>query len=180
MDEGDAGEAGDVVEEEPRGEVVQPVDDHVVSVDDRFRVVRLDAAVVCPHSDLVIPCLDEPRGALDLRFSHVGLAVDDLPLEVRTRDRPAIGDADRADTRGSEVLDRRRTETARTDHEHPGLEETQLPRFADLVEHELSGVAVRLAVVECVVLVKRVVPVECVVHVWILSPVQVTYLRLRR
>jgi hypothetical protein len=86
----------------------------------------------------------QERGArrLGLRLADVRHAVERLAVQVRLLDRVVIDDRETADAGAREILQHRAAEAARADHQHRGGGETRLPRFADLGQHGLAGVAV--------------------------------------
>jgi hypothetical protein len=73
-------------------------------------------------------------GAVDLRHADAVGAVEDLPLEVRSVDRVAVDQADRADARRREIERRRGAEAARAEQEHPRVEQLRLSLLAHLGE----------------------------------------------
>jgi hypothetical protein len=91
--------------------------------------------------DMWVKPADRLFGARDLGTPDILGAVDHLPLQVREGDEIVIHDADRADAGRREILDQRRSEPARPDHQHRGRVELCLPGSADLPEHEMAGVA---------------------------------------
>lgn len=79
------------------------------------------------HGDERIDLEDRIAGTLGLGPTDVGLAVDDLTLQVGLVDDIELDDADRADTGGGEIEQRRRAESTGTDDEHLGVLEAFLP-----------------------------------------------------
>src|SRR6476620_5831059 len=80
---------------------------------------------------------------------HLGLAdlrggVDHLALQVGECDRVIIDDTDRADARCSQVKQRRRTEPAGADNQYARSLERSLTRAADLLQHDMAGIAFKL------------------------------------
>src|SRR3546814_17585228 len=53
-----------------------------------------------------------------------------------------------ADARRGQILVDRRSQSARPDHRHPRAKQPQLPRAADLLQDDMTGVAVELFVAE--------------------------------
>jgi hypothetical protein len=94
---------------------------------------------------------DRLPGRLGLGLADVGLAVDDLALQVRLVDGVELDDAEGADAGRGQVEQRGAAETAGADHQHPGvlqplltghpdLGNDQVPRIpADLVDGQLVG-----------------------------------------
>ena len=79
--------------------------------------------------------------ALDLGLIDLSGRVQNLSLEVRQRHRVVIDHAQRADPRCRQIQDRRRTQPPGADHQNPRCLELLLPRPADLVQHDVAGVA---------------------------------------
>src|SRR3712207_4406732 len=89
--------------------------------------------------------------ALGLGPAHVGLAVDDLALQVGLVDDVELDDAERADAGRGQVHEHGRAETAGADGEHlgvlqplltvhPDVGDDQVPAVpADLVDREIGG-----------------------------------------
>jgi len=67
--------------------------------------------------------------------------MQDLPLQVGLVDDVGVDDPERSDARGGEVERGGRAEAAGTDQEDPGLEQLQLPFFADLRDQQMAAVA---------------------------------------
>jgi len=67
--------------------------------------------------------------------------VDHLPLQVGQGHDVVVDDAEGADARGREILQQRRAEAAGADDEHPRGGELRLPGSADVLQHEMAGVA---------------------------------------
>ena len=93
------------------------------------------------HRDMRIEPFDHRSGAVDLRRPDVGRRMDHLALQVRERHRVVVDDPDGADAGGGEIEQRRRAEPTRTDHQHPRALERVLPGPADLVQHDVAGIA---------------------------------------
>ena len=73
-----------------------------------------------------VDLLDRVAGRLGLGPADVGLAVDDLALQVGLVDRVELDDAERADAGRGEVEQGGRAEPAGADHEHLGVLEPLL------------------------------------------------------
>src|SRR5438132_4870755 len=71
-----------------------------------------------------------------------------LPLKIVERDRVIIDHPQGADPGSGEILDGRRTDPARADHDHCRLQQFALPLAADLPEDDMAGVTVELRVGE--------------------------------
>ena len=67
--------------------------------------------------------------------------MDDLALEVRLVDDVRVDDPEPADTGRGEVQRRGRAEAAGADQQHLGVEQLQLPCFADLGDQQVAAVA---------------------------------------
>ena len=91
-----------------------------------------------------VDLLDRLLGADRLRLPDVGLAVDDLALQVGLVDDVEVDDAEGADTGGGEVEQRRRAEAAGTDDEHLGVLQPLLPGHADVGDDQVARVAAHL------------------------------------
>ena len=68
-------------------------------------------------------------------------AVDDLALQVRLVDDVEVDDADRADAGRGQVQQRRRTEPAGADHQHPRVFQPLLPVDAQVGNDQVPAVA---------------------------------------
>jgi len=144
----DASQRTRVVDEVPRLEVVGPVDDEVVAVDERLDVLGGHADLVCLDVDIGVQFGHERRGAVDLLSTHVVVAVDDLALEVREFNHVVVGDPERADTRRGEILDDRRPEPPGAQDEDVGVQEVALTVRADVVHDDVPRIPVELCRVE--------------------------------
>ncbi len=87
---------------------------------------------------------DRGRGAVDLGQTDLRRAVDHLPLQVGQRDRVVVDDRQRADPGGGEIQQRGRAEPAGADDQHPRALERGLSGSADLVQHDVAGIAFEL------------------------------------
>ncbi len=92
------------------------------------------------HRDMRIQSPDHRGGAVDLRRTDVGRAVDDLALQVGERDRVVVHDPDGADAGRREIEQRRRAEPARADYQHARALERVLAGPAHLVQHDVAGI----------------------------------------
>ena len=150
-DVGLAQQHGRVVDEVAGREVVGAVDDQVVGLEDLEDVGRVEPLLVQHDLDVGVGLLDRLLGADRLRLPDVGLAVDDLALQVRLVDDVEVDDPERADPGGGQVEQRGRAEAAGADDQHLGVlqpllaghadvRDDQVPRVAaDLVDSELAG-----------------------------------------
>ena len=76
--------------------------------------------------------------------AHVGGPVDHLALQVADVDHVVVDDPDRPDAGRREVLEHRRTETARADDEHPRVAQPALTVDPDLREQQVPRPALDL------------------------------------
>ena len=79
--------------------------------------------------------------AVGLAFADPRCVVENLAVEVRKRDDVIVDDADGPDARARQILQHRRAEAARADHERPGGLQLGLPGTADAAQHDLARVA---------------------------------------
>ena len=103
--------------------------------------VRLEPDLVQDHLDERVHLEDRVLGALGLGAADVGLAVDDLALQVGLVDDVELDDADRADSGGREVQQCRRAETTGSDHQHPGVLQPFLTVQAEVGNDQVTAVA---------------------------------------
>ena len=137
------GDAGGV--DEGAGlEAVAAVEHEVMARHQRRRFRRSEAQGVGVDGDVRVQPGDRGGGALDLGRADVGGGVDHLALEVRQADRVVVDDGQRARPRprrdraapGCRGRRRRRRGAARP--------QPLLAGAADLVEHDVAGVALEL------------------------------------
>src|SRR6266446_9426131 len=131
-------------QEIPGGEIVAAVGDEIVAADQRLGIFRGEPHRMGLDAHAGIDRGEGRARALDLERADAFGRMDDLALQVGQVDPVGIGDADRPDPGGREVEQQRRTETARTDDEHPRLQQPDLALLADLVEDQVAGVALEL------------------------------------
>ena len=79
-----------------------------------------------------------------LRRAELGRGVQHLALQVREADAVVVDDPERADAGRRQVEQRRAAEAARADHQHARGAQPLLPGAADLVQHDVAGVALEL------------------------------------
>ena len=139
-----AEEDGGVVDQVAGREVVRAVDDEVVRLEDLEDVGRVEPLLVQDDLDERVDLLDRLLGRLGLRLPDVGLAVDDLALQVGLVDDVEVDDAEGADAGGGEVEQRGRAEPAGADDEHLGVLQPLLPGHADVGDDQVPGVAADL------------------------------------
>src|SRR4029079_16455476 len=87
---------------------------------------------------------DRLPGRLRLRLTDVGLAVDDLPLQVGLVDLVELRDSERADPGRGQVQQGGAAETAGADHEHPGVLQPLLAGHPDVGDDQVPAVAAHL------------------------------------
>ena len=97
------------------------------------------------HVDVGVGLLGD-RLPADWAFGlpDVGLAVDDLALQVGLVDLVELRDAERADARRGQVEQRRAAQAAGADDEHLGVLEALLPGHADVGDDQVPAVAAYL------------------------------------
>ena len=86
------------------------------------------------HLGIWVDLVDALARRLCLRPPDIGYAVDDLSLEVCLIHVVVLDNPDHADTRRSQVKERRRAETASTDAQHPGIGDAALTVWTDVTE----------------------------------------------
>src|SRR5216684_3067300 len=116
-----------VVDQVAGGEVVGAVHDQVVGLEHLHRVVGVQPLFVHDHVHQRVEFLDAVPGGLCLRAPHIGLAVDDLPLQVGLVHDIEVDDTQRANPGRSQVQQRRRSKTARSHTQHLGVLQALLP-----------------------------------------------------
>ena len=79
-------------------------------------------------------------GSLDLRPANVGCCENDLALQIRQRHVVVVDDADRADTRGRQIKQYRRTQSAGADDQHAGGLQFRLPRTSHFAQDDVTGI----------------------------------------
>ena len=133
-----------VVHQVPGGEVVGPVHDQVVAVDDVEDVVGAQPHVVGHHVDVGVERGERLLGRVDLAFADAVHGVQDLALEVRGVHHVHVHDADRAHPGRRQVQRGGRTQAARTEEQHLRVEQLELALLADLGHEEVALVSVAL------------------------------------
>src|ERR1700737_2510454 len=91
-----------------------------------------------------IDCGECRARALYLEVADALGRMDDLALQIGQVDPVRSGDADRPDPGGPEVEQHGRAEPAGADDEHARLQQPDLALLADLVEDQVTGVALEL------------------------------------
>ena len=97
-----------VVEQVPRGKVVGAIDDHVGIRDEPFDIVGTDALAEWFDADRRVQGRQGDARRFHLRHAHARIAVQDLALQVAAVHDVVIGQHDRADAGGGQVIGGRR------------------------------------------------------------------------
>lgn len=100
------------------------------------------------HRDVRIDLEDRVPRALCLRTPDVGLAVDDLALQIGLVDDVEFDDADGADTRRGQIQQRGRAESAGADHEHLRVLQALLTVHPDVRDDQVAAVAGHLFIAQ--------------------------------
>ena len=131
---------GEIVEQEPRGEVVGAVDDHV-HVAGQLRDVEVrDIGNDRLDFDFGIDAAQFVGGGdgLGQPVGHVLLVVQHLALQVVELDEVAIDDPHEADAGANERFSHHRAQRPATAHQRPGRRQPPLPFFAQRREAGLA------------------------------------------
>ena len=94
-----------------------------------------------PHLDKRVDLADRVTRALRLGPADIGLAVDDLALQVGLVDHVELDDADGAHPCGGQVQQRRRAQPACADDQHLGVLQPFLPVHPQVRDDEVTAVA---------------------------------------
>src|SRR5690606_33927047 len=94
--------------------------------------------------DVGVDLAEARGGAFQLRFADPGLAVEDLPLEVRAVHDVRVDQSDPSHARGGEVERGGRSEPAGADAQDGGGSEAQLPRGPHAGDGKVARVALAL------------------------------------
>src|SRR5205085_11183744 len=106
-----------VVDQVAGGEVVGPVHDHVVAVDDVQDVVRAQADVVGDDVDVGVERGQGLLGRVHLALTHPVEVVEDLALEVGLVHHVHVDDAEGSDPGRGQVEGRRRPQATGAEQE---------------------------------------------------------------
>ena len=98
---------GRVVDQIAGGEVIGAVDDEVVGGEQFDGVIDAQAELVQFHRDERVGLTQGITGALRLGPADIGGAVDDLALQIGLVDHIEVDDAQRSDTGGGQIEQRR-------------------------------------------------------------------------
>jgi hypothetical protein len=88
-----------------------------------------------------IQSFDRRFRAFDLGAANICCAVQNLALEIRQRDYVVVENANLADARRREILNERRSETARAYDEDPRGLQLLLARSTDAAQHDMARIA---------------------------------------
>ena len=147
--QGSAGEEARVGYEIAGSEIVAAVGNDVIGRDQIHGILGGDAVRVLDHAHPGVDPRQARRRARRLRQADARRIVHDLPLQIRQRHLVVIDHAQRADPGGREIHEQRRPEPAGTDHQHPRLPQPRLSWPADLLEHDMTGVALEFLIALC-------------------------------
>ena len=130
-----------VIYEVARREVIGPVGDNVVVLEDLQGVFRCQLCVVELHLYIGVQRLQAVPGGLQFRLSHGLCGVQDLPLEIGQVDNVEIDNAELTHTRRRQIQRERRTEAAGPNREHSRRLQFQLPFHAHFGHDQMTAVA---------------------------------------
>ena len=124
-----------------RREIVRAVGNDVVLADEFPGIVGGEADGVGRDRHVRVDPGDCVARARDFRPAKRRRVVNDLALQVGQRDRVVIDDPERPHPGRGEILDKRRTQPAGADDQHPRRLQLLLPRTADIGKHDMARVA---------------------------------------
>ena len=156
MDVGLAGHHAGIVHQIAGGEVVAAVHHDVVVLDDLHDVLGGEPLRDRDHVDVRVQPLERLARRFGLGLADAVVAVEDLALQVGQVHHVVVDDAHGADAGRGQVIGGRRTQAARSHHQHPCVQELRLALFADLGQQEVAAVAGELLLGELPVLDERV------------------------
>ena len=133
-----------VVEQKPRREVVETVDDDVVALDDLHDVGGVEPDGVLDDVDVRVDRGDRLLGGVDLGDADPVRRMDHLALQVREIDLVVVDDADRADPGGGQVERGGRTEPPGPQQEYLGVQQLLLALGTHLGEEQVARVPLTL------------------------------------
>jgi hypothetical protein len=81
---------------------------------------------------------------LSLGLSDIGLAMNDLALQIRLVYRVEVNDAKRADAGRSEIEQCRTSQAAGSDHQHPGVLQPLLSLHPDIGDDQVTAITAYL------------------------------------
>src|SRR6266545_4829265 len=144
VDVGLAREIAGVIDEVAGVEIVRPVDDEIVVLDDVHHVVHVDACGQLDHLHVGIQGLDGLRARVHLRPPHAGCGMEHLTLKVRHVHHVAVHESHGAHARRGQIERGRGAQSTRTDEQHLGAQKLALSLLADLREKEMTAIALDL------------------------------------
>ena len=131
--------------DQPGGEIVAAVEHQVDAVEQAGDIFGAE-----PRRPALADVGIEPgqrlAGDLGLGPADVGGPEQGLALEIVEGDDVVVDHPQRADSGGGEIVDGRRADAAGADHRDAGVEQLALALAANLLEHDVAGVAVELGV----------------------------------
>ena len=139
-----ADQGAGVVDEVAGGEVVGAVHHEVVAAKELKGVARVEAKLVLDHLDVRVDRAHALGRRPDLGPADVGLAVDDLALEVGLLDDVGVHHPQGADARGREVEEGRGPQPPGSHDQDAGVGEAPLPLAAHLRQQQVARVALDL------------------------------------
>ncbi len=122
-------------------DIVGTVGDNIIGADQGAGIVRIEPDLVGDRFDMRVEPADGLASAFGLRAADVGIAVENLALQVGAFDNVVVDDTDRAEARRGQILDHGRTKAASPDDENLGLLKFNLARPADAAQNDMAGVA---------------------------------------
>src|SRR5579862_274733 len=137
-------EVAGVVREVPGLEVVRSVDDHVVFLEDREGVSRVEGDLVGLDVHEGVQGRKVAPGALDLGLPDPGGVVEDLALQVALVDDVEVEEPEAPDPRGGEVERRGRPEATGSDQEDAPRLDLLLTLDRHLRHDEVTRIALDL------------------------------------
>ncbi len=134
-------EATCIVDQIARGKRVGRIDHHVVAANERTHVARVDAYRNRLDLDLGVDRVRALPRRQRFELADIALCEHHLALQVGEVDAVVVDDAERSDTGGGEILQHRRAEPARSDHEHARGAQFLLAGEADFGNQEMPAIA---------------------------------------
>ena len=144
MTEGLASHHTRIVDEELHGEVVRAIHHEVIFPDEVKRVVSHQELAVRVHLHVGIDGVDGHLGGFHLPFVHIRRGVDNLTLQIAQIDHISIHDADGADTCRCQIHRHWSTQATSANHEHLALSYLLLTLHANVLQENVTRVAVQL------------------------------------
>ena len=135
-----SGKKGRVVVEVARDKVVGPIDDDVVTREQRNCVVDSHALRVRHDFHEWIRGLQTTRGGIDFRLPDGGRVVQELALQIVFLHVIKVRDSNRPDTRRGEIKRGRAAKSARSDDQHAGGGKFLLAGHSNLLEQNMPAV----------------------------------------